>query len=190
MSPGSYPPCSAPSRQHSGSILGCLGSTSTLMDTFFPAHIDWDANEKLLYDLYWNVLLYEYINIYIDIYWVYIYISIYSVFTVHTARYVILYIWTVWLVSDCAAILLHVYSTDGNPSHGVGPARFFRLQNPGFTVNLVQDIPEHGKGFQNQQELAVELVQSTLTNQTKASKAVTYKTREFQSAPTAVKLLF
>lgn len=34
-----YPPCSAPSRQQSGSISGCLGSTSTLMDTLFPANI-------------------------------------------------------------------------------------------------------------------------------------------------------
>lgn len=40
MSVGSHAPCSAPSRQHSGSILGCLGSTSTLMDTLFPAHTD------------------------------------------------------------------------------------------------------------------------------------------------------
>lgn len=82
-----------------------------------------------------------------------------------------------------------LYSTDGDPPHGVSTAGFFRLQNPGLTVNLVQDVPELGKGFQNQQELAVELVQSALTNQTRTSTAVTYNTRKFRGAPTASKLL-
>lgn len=49
MSLGSYPPCSAPSRQHSGSILGCLGSNSTLMDTLFPAHTDGDVQQHSVF---------------------------------------------------------------------------------------------------------------------------------------------
>lgn len=40
------PPCSAPSRQHSGSISGCRGSTSTLMDTLFPAHTEPTPTKK------------------------------------------------------------------------------------------------------------------------------------------------
>lgn len=66
-----------------------------------------------------------------------------------------------------------MYSTDGNPPHGVGPAGFFRLQNPGLTVNLVQDVPELGQGLQNQQKVAVNLVQSSLTNKTTTNTAET-----------------
>lgn len=69
-----------------------------------------------------------------------------------------------WLVFDNAEISLHVYCTNSDPPHGVGPAGFFRLQNPGLAVNLVQDVPKLGQGLQNQQELVVKLVQSTLTD--------------------------
>ena len=31
-----YSPCAAPSRQHSGNSLGCLGSSSSFMETLFP----------------------------------------------------------------------------------------------------------------------------------------------------------
>lgn len=52
---------------------------------------------------------------------------------------------------NCAEICLHVLrSTNGDPPHGVGPAGFFRLQNPGLAVNLIQDVPELCQGLQNQ----------------------------------------
>ena len=68
------------------------------------------------------------------------------------------------LVFDNAVISFYVYRTNSDPPHGVGPAGFFRLQNPGLAVNLVQDVPKLGQGLQNQKELIVKLVQSTLTH--------------------------
>lgn len=98
------------------------------------------------------------------------------------------YVWlSDWLVFDCAEIFLR-NSTDGDPPHGVRPAGFFRLQNPGLTVDLVQDIPELSQGLQNQQELAVKLVQSSLTKQIRTSIAVTHNTKERRGAPAAAKL--
>ena len=55
--------------------------------------------------------------------------------------------------------------TNGDPPHGVGPAGFFWLQNPGFTVDFVQRVPELVEGIQNKQELAVKLLQRTLNKQ-------------------------
>lgn len=72
-----------------------------------------------------------------------------------------------------------VYSTNGDPPHGVRAAGFFWLQNPGLTVDLIKDVPELSQGLQNQQELAVKLVQSTLRNQTRTRIAATYETMEF-----------
>lgn len=62
---------------------------------------------------------------------------------------------------------LNIKCTDGDPPHGVGAAGFLRLQNPGLTVNLIQDIPELSQGLQEQQELAVELLQSALNEHRK-----------------------
>lgn len=55
-----------------------------------------------------------------------------------------------------------MFSTDGDPPHGVRPAGSLWLQDPGLAVDLVQDVPECGEGLQDQQELVVELLQSRL----------------------------
>lgn len=74
------------------------------------------------------------------------------------------------------AVLSHVFGTDGDPPHGVGPAGFFWLQNPGLAVDLIQDLPELCEGVQNQQELVVEVLQSTLPKQTRAGIEHSYRT--------------
>lgn len=68
------------------------------------------------------------------------------------------------------ALLSSVFNTDDDPPHGVSPAGFFRLQNPGLAVNAIQYLPEFYEGVQNQHKLVVEVLQSTLPNQTRTSK--------------------
>lgn len=52
--------------------------------------------------------------------------------------------------------------TDGDAPHGVAAARPLWLQNPGAAVDLIQEVPEHGKGVELQQELMVKLLQGSL----------------------------
>lgn len=56
--------------------------------------------------------------------------------------------------------LLHF--TDCNPPHGVRATGLFWLQDPCVEVNLIKDFPELCQRLQDQQELAVEVLQSAL----------------------------
>lgn len=52
--------------------------------------------------------------------------------------------------------------TNGDAPHGVTTARLLRLQDPGATVDLIQEVPEPSEGVELQQELMVKLLQGGL----------------------------